>query len=186
MGSSNCRAMGGSNCDAKNTVHISSHDGLITDRRRRLRQRVEVARQPSPCGRTVHVALANRAVGPTRTRLAHLVASPLCLQRIGIAPRVSKPCGVGSRTRRTIGCRFSKCRVSKWPVPHVSRQQRGTSTLRALACHVAGPMLHTLVHVSHRNRLASTAPGHLRVSKSHRGVRTSLVSVLRRPCACKG
>ena len=71
-------------------MHSGPLDGLITDAKvststRRLR--VEVARQPSPCGSRAHVALANRAVGPaphvladravgaTLTRLAHPVSS---------------------------------------------------------------------------------------------------------------
>ena len=67
-----------------------------------------------------------------------------------------------SRTRRTIGCRFSKCRVSKCPAPHVlanstMRPARISKPCRRVyAARTACPPAHTRASPgAHRNRSAS-------------------------------
>ena len=67
-----------------------------------------------------------------------------------------------SRTRRTIGCRFSKCRVSKCPAPHVLadstvRPARISKPCRGVhAARTACPPAHTRASPgAHRNRSAS-------------------------------
>ena len=65
-----------------------------------------------------------------------------------------------SRTRRTIGCRFSKCRVSKCPAPHVladsTVRPARKSCRRVHAARTACPPAHTRASPgAHRNRSAS-------------------------------
>ena len=112
------------------------------------------ARVSKPCG----VSRRTRDHSPSHIR-PHGASLYAGVGKRGKEHALSAP---PSRTRRTIGCRFSKCRVSKCPAPHVLadstvRPARISKPCRRVhAARTACPPAHTRASPgAHRNRSAS-------------------------------
>ena len=116
------------------------------------------ARVSKPCGVGARCSRRTRDHSPSHIR-PHGASLYAGVGKRGKEHALSAP---PSRTRRTIGCRFSKCRVSKCPAPHVladstMRPARISKPCRGVhAARTACPPAHTRASPgAHRNRSAA-------------------------------